>query len=930
MIKRFLLIGVIAALLYCSPSLAEDEQKGLMHDYSDFSGGLNSKTSEYSLPKNQGTVCENIRFDTEKGSISKRNEVNLFGTVDSANPILGLHRFYLVNAEKVLLCNYSNKIRKYDETNLEFDLLLTLTTGDKRWQWTTWHDLAVGTDGYNQPVKYDGSSDSATYVGSCLATDAGSGAGPDGTYTYKVGFYTATYTVLFNVASNSVTVTDNDINLTMLPIGPDSFLGEEVVGRKVYRTTTGGTSYLLLSNGTIANNTATTLTDSDADGALGAAMPTVDNATIFADTPPCGRFILIHDNRLWIANNPSSYPSRVYYSDDGSHDYFPSDNYLDIRQNDGDSITFMKQVLGMLTIGKNNTIQKIYTDGEPDEWSISDPLTNIGCQAPYSASNTPIGLFYLATDGIYKFNGQFASLVSEVVTPEINDINPTDLNTCWGIYHNSTYYLAYPSKAIGQSYNDRVLVFNLLSNAYSIDLLNINCFSAFNNGSDFGVLYAGSSLSASIYSFSDEINEVIHRRHSDFSGLWDDMRYIPESVGGVSSSPILEISRTETINELTGTINNLIGVIDREDKNGHYVSQPISTNGYTLEKLYWNETIPSGGGDVAFQLRTSTTGEQSLVRNDCFELWDNYPTVSPNDWTAVSTSTTVTACASNTTVVKRGTYSARVNTEATITQTLVSPTTYRGQTLVFNGWTNSASTVADKVYLEIGDGYTTSRAYRHSLVAGWENTYTTITVNTTATTITLKCANLSNADAPSYFDQLMVKQGTTCSNDWSAWSAEFGSSGSDISSVTASKYLQYMTNMSTTLITQTPNIYKSDGYCVKVLYAKDGVPESSSIPLVWESGFNDYGRPGYIKTLRKLYVVHEATDSGTLTITFENEFGDTDVFEIDLSTYPEKYIEYFTTGAFTGKWIKMRIENDDRNALTIKKVYVMYDVEPLK
>ena len=927
MIKRILLSVLIITALTANTN-AEDEVKGRIYTFDDFSGGLNTKTSEFSIPKKQGVVCENVRFDTELGSISKRDKVNLFGTVSAINPILGLHRLYLLDSTKVLICNVANSVKIYNNTTGTFDTILSVSVGSKRWQWVTWHDMAIGTDGYNQPVKYDGSSSSATYLGSCLATDAGSGAGPDGVYTYKITFYTATYEVLFDVASNTITVSDSDIDLTMIPIAPTTFLGETVVGRKIYRTLTSGSVYKLLSNGTIANNTAVTLTDSDADGALGAAMPTVDDSTYFQDKPPLAKFALIHDNRLFLANDPVNNASRVFYSEDGLHDYFASDEYLDIRKNDGDEVTFMKHVLGLLTIGKNNSIQKIYTNGTSDEWSISDPISNIGCQAPYSVANTPTGLYYLATDGLYNFSGQFSKMISEVITPEIKDIDSTDLENCWGIYHNSVYYLAYPSSRVGASYNNRVFVFDTLSNSYAIDILNINCFAAFNSGTDFGVLYSGASDTGKIYSFAEEINEMVHRRHSDFTGLWDDMRYIPESVGGDSTSPVLEISRTETIDELVGTIDEQVGVIDRTDTNGHYVSQPVTTLNAVYDKLYWNEVIPTSGGTVTFQLRTSPTGEKNLLLNDDYELWDNFGT-EPNDWISVpSTTTTIMPCSSETTTVYRGDYAVKVNTSGTITQVLYNGSNYAGQTLVFDAWVNSTNSVADKVYIEIADGVSSSRAY-YTNTSAWQNTKTTLAINSTATSISLKCATIGGADAFALFDQVMVKQGTSATNDWSEWSSEYTTSGSDISAFTADEYLQYMINMNTNDITVTPNIIKSSNFCVQLLYDKAGASQVENIPIEWQSGWLDFGASGYNKVLRKLYVLHEG-ESGTLSIKFDTLQGESDTFNIDLNTYPSYYTEYFTDGALTGEWIRMTITNDDDKPLKIKKIFVVYDINPLK
>lgn len=929
---KYIFSIVISCIILCSGSkqvFCEDEQKNLIFGITDLSGGLNTKTSQFSLKPNQGDICQNMRFNEELGSITKRDNLNVYGTADVTEPILGMHRFYMKDDTKALLVNSGNDIYKGTDSTGAFTSILTLTTGDQRWQWLTWHNLAIGTDGYNQPVKYDGTSVSATYLGSCLATDAGSGAGPDGTYSYKISFYTASYEVLFNVASNTVVVADNDIDLTMIPIAPTSYGGEDIVGRKIYRTTDGSSSYALLSNGTIANNTAVILTDSDADIALGVAYPAGD-ATY---KPPLAKFSVMHNGRLWFANDPDNNPSRAFYSDSENHDIFEDDSYWDVRQNDGDELTFIKQVLGILAMGKNNSISKLYTDGLDTEWTLSDPFTFIGCQAPYSVSQYIRGLVYLAIDGIYVFNGQYTQLISDVVSPDIDGISSSDFEHAWGIFHRNMYYLAYAAEETSVAHNDRVLVFDLLSNAYSIDLLNINCFTAFNSGDDWGTLYGGGSDTGKVYSFEKTDNRILHRRHDDFVGLWDDMRYIPESIGGDSQSPVLEIARTETIDELTGTIDALVGSIDRQDKQGDYVSQVMAIDAISFDKLYWHETIPLTGGDVTIKLRTSSVNEQNLILNDCFEFWDNAPAINiinaPNDWTAASTSTTVIACQSDTTTIYGNIYSARVNTEATITQVLLNGTNYQGKTLVFDAWTNCASTIADKAYIEIDDGISTARAYRHSLVTGWENTATTLAINATATSITLRCALLSNADAPAYFDKVMCLEASSATNNWTDWSSAYTNpTGSDISGETMNSYLQYLIEMNTYNESYTPNILERDGYAIKLTYNKEGVAQTNNIPMEWRSGWLDFNKPMYTKVLRQIIVYHEGTE-GELTITFENFDGDTDEFVIDLAQYPNRYREYFTTGAFTGRFFRITVDNDDDNELKIRRLEIIYDCNPI-
>lgn len=78
-------------------------------------------------------------------------------------------------------------------------------------------------------------------------------------------------------APASNTATGNQVTLTGIAVGPVG-----TTGRKVYRTVVGGSQLKLLT--TLANNTTTTHTDSAADGALGANVPTSNTSGLATAT----------------------------------------------------------------------------------------------------------------------------------------------------------------------------------------------------------------------------------------------------------------------------------------------------------------------------------------------------------------------------------------------------------------------------------------------------------------------------------------------------------------------------------------------------------------------------------------------------------------------------------------------------------------------
>ena len=604
------MISIAFMFLFVNSSQSQEAAKNKIFVMSDFSGGLATKLSDQTTSSKYAQIAENLRLDTSFHAISKRGQLYTFGTaVTSTEAITSLHRLYLSDATKKLILTQGNDLNVADDTTGTFTSLLALTTADYRWKWVTWHDLAIGGDGYNQPVKTNGTT--TTYLGSCYPADAGSGAGPDGTYSYKVAFYTTTYTVIFDVPSRPITIADNAVNLTMIPIGPTTYLGEAVVGRKVYRNTVAAqTTWKLLSNGTITNN-AVTLTDSDADGALGAAYPTVNSSTIFSMTPPKCKYWVIHKNRLFGANTTSN-PSRVYYFNDGSHDLIdPAIDYFDIRTNDGDEVTGLFNLLGILRISKTNTWQSMYTSGDDpaSDWAVSDPFSFVGCDAPYSAAYTPRGIIYLSKsrNGIYVFNGQASQLISEIVTPVVSDILNSNLGSVVGEYNNNLYLMAYASATIGGSINNRILIYDAVSNNFTTDTLSMNAFCSMSGGTDGGVLVGGASDSGKVYQFSSTSKDIVHKTSTDFTGTFDDTRLIPVIAGGDLSSPVIELAWDLIINNMSGTINAATGTIDRPDTGGTYISPVINTPSVSAyEKIYWNETLTSGQ-DATFAIRSGAT-----------------------------------------------------------------------------------------------------------------------------------------------------------------------------------------------------------------------------------------------------------------------------------------------------------------------------------
>jgi len=601
---------------------AQEEQS---FNLTDFSGGLDSLVSQFAIPNNKATIANNVRFNNVYGGIAKREGMLSFGTLGSS-AVTSMHRFYKSDSTKQLLVTGSTLMQLGSDSAGTFSTIGDGLSDGKRWTWVTYKDIAIGMNGTNNAKKYDGhttitaNTDGARTALNLIADlgapfaelNTGTNLDASSWYQYKVVFYDGTTYYYSDARSNPILTgaAVYNIYLTGIPIGETG-----TTHRYIYRTLGNAneaacradTTFYLI--GTLANNTTTvladTVTDATADDDAAPTWATSSGGTEV--TPPKGKYCHIHNERLWISGS-GTYLSEVYWSDAFNPDYFLPTDFEKIRPDDGDEVTFLRDQLGILTIGKTNTIQKFYTDGSTtSDWELSDPISHVGCPAPYSAANTPIGIVYLGRDGIYRFDGQNSQLISDAVTPEIDDILDTNFEECPGVFFNNTYQLAYTSAGSGSTTNNRVLIYEMVRDAYSIDTKNVNCFTKFDSGSDFGTLYSGVSSSDG-YIYAHEFNPDILtiRYKSEFDdGTFDDMRST-----GTEKDPSMELAwdctidgwltELQTKDALIDTIDEIetylaTATIDRPDGDGTWVSPVYKIDSTDLDQIYWNESLGTYG-----------------------------------------------------------------------------------------------------------------------------------------------------------------------------------------------------------------------------------------------------------------------------------------------------------------------------------------------
>ena len=624
MVKR-IKVGIIATCLIvisCSLAHATWNQE---HEITDFSKLLSSHINPYLVPNGAAVEARNLRANVTFGELTKRSSMDTY-VACGAYKVTGLHRYYKTNGDQFVICSGSTFLNSDKNDAKVFIEIRDELTDGARFDFETFKNKTIGCNGTDACQKYDGhvlttANTDGARTASILTADLGAsfaeldtGTDLDASswYQYVIAHYDGTTYFYSDAVSNPILTGSSvhNIALTDVPLGPPG-----TTTRYIYRTdgnasraaVESDTTYKLVGN--IANNSATTFSDTTADGSV--ATPTWTTASGGTNvTPPIGKFILLSKSRIFIANKPN-FTSDILWSYPYRADVFDPVDFEPIREDDGDVITFIENQSGVVVIGKTNTIMKLITlSGDDTQWQVLGPYSDVGCPTPYSVANTPKGIACVAKEGIYIFDGSNSQLISDITTDAVRDMLWTSRNDIAGIYFNNEYQVAYTSIVSGAGVNNRVLVFDMQRDAYEIDDKDINVFHVFSSGTDEGTLYSGDSGSggAILAHTITPGGVLIYKTQTDFeNGTYDDT-----DVFGSEPDPILRLSWNIAFDdsEFTGKgfdhANYATSTFARRDLDGTWTSPIIEINATNMDKLFWNEDL-GPDGDITFAIKLAAT-----------------------------------------------------------------------------------------------------------------------------------------------------------------------------------------------------------------------------------------------------------------------------------------------------------------------------------
>jgi len=269
-------------------------------------------------------------------------------------------------------------------------------------------------------------------------------------------------------------------SLTNIPVAPSN-LG--VVARKVYRRNR--TESVMRHVRTIADNTTTTLLDNVPYAVLGEVL---DDDRY---PPPRAKFIYAASSQQTYYLNITEedgkrHGSRVRFSRPYTPHYVPVDNVFDVSPNDGYEITGCFEYMNLLHILKGGSAWLL------DGGNLTQVHKTYGCIAPKSIAIGPGEVFWLADEGIVKYNLRFKNITVEdnKIASLLENLDRTKLQTAAGIYYRGLYLLALN---IGSgSYNNTVLCYDNISEQWSIfPNMQVNCWDVWSGAKDGYRLFYG-------------------------------------------------------------------------------------------------------------------------------------------------------------------------------------------------------------------------------------------------------------------------------------------------------------------------------------------------------------------------------------------------------------------------------------------------------
>ena len=444
-----------------------------------FDGGLNTKFAKSIIEDNESPDCKNVVFGA--GTVETRSGFRKVNTTTVGNYVCdGLYtRKGSSNAETMIAFFGGHGFTLATTTFVTIPSAQSIYTAGTRIGTAQMENHIFMGNGAMTPYKYNGTDftrHGVPQAGQTASFNTGAAGSPTGAYRYKFTYVnSAAVEGNPSTASTTFVVASTKIELNSIPVAPQS---HGVASRKIYRTVTSGTTYLLV--GTIADNTTTTYSDNVADASLGAAAPSDKGE------PPLYSTIIYHKNRLFM--NDSTNGALVWYTDLNEPYTVGASNFLIIGDSSTDFVKSFSIQDNLLIVFCQRYVWLVYMPSNtPTDWEIIKSKSSYTSWSPFGnfefdnktgfpaiQNDKLIGIAALAGDTIdpsITINNDVTAgsyMQSERIEADMFDIVEAYVGNIASIVFKDKAYISV-TKGAGSTTNNRVYVMD-----FSLARLNKN------------------------------------------------------------------------------------------------------------------------------------------------------------------------------------------------------------------------------------------------------------------------------------------------------------------------------------------------------------------------------------------------------------------------------------------------------------------------
>lgn len=174
-------------------------------------------------------------------------------------------------------------------------------------------------------------------------------------------------------------------------------------------------------------------------------------------SPPTSPLLAFHKNRLFFVDKTN--PTKLVFSELSDYATYLSTSFIYAPSpKSGDPITSIRVFQDNLIIFTRKTKYVLFGD-DPGNFVLRQSSGKKGAVNNAVVKSDANYIYFLADDGVYRYNGSSDDLISDAIQNEIDGI--ADKTKASAVVHNNYYRLYYPST--GQTANDRTVLWDTIN-----------------------------------------------------------------------------------------------------------------------------------------------------------------------------------------------------------------------------------------------------------------------------------------------------------------------------------------------------------------------------------------------------------------------------------------------------------------------------------